>query len=366
MRPLLAMIKANLKMNVRNRTALFWNLAFPAIFILIFGAVFGRSDVIEFDVAVTGDASAYQTVVTEALQGDDSFTVKTGATDEQLKKLEDGDLDAVVVFGPASGQQAPPVTIYYDQTDGPNAQIVLNVLRQVLLGVGLNMTGAAGAGPGEGAPQITEQALTSLDITFMDFFIPGILAMSIMNAGVIGLSTTFVAYRERGILRRIKVTPFRLSSFIFARVVAQLIVAVAQALILVAMAWLIFDLHLRGNPMLILFVIIIGALTFLAVGFAISGIARNVETAASYANLVTFPMLFLSGVFFSLDSAPAWLQPITKALPLSYLVNALREPMMRGDGIGAIWLDLLILAATFIVAMAFAVRFFRWDAQGTR
>ena len=71
--------------------------------------------------------------------------------------------------------------------------------------------------------------------------------------------------------------------------------------------------------------IFIGSLAFLAIGFAVSSIAPNVETAASYSNLITFPMLFLSGVFFDIDGAPGWLQPITKVLPLSYLVNALRE-----------------------------------------
>jgi ABC-2 type transport system permease protein len=76
-------------------------------------------------------------------------------------------------------------------------------------------------------------------------------------------------------------------------------------------------------------------------------------------------MLFLSGVFFPIDSAPSWLQPITKVLPLSYLVDGLREPMMRGHGIGSIWIDLLVLVATFTVAMAFAIRFFRWDEKAT-
>ena len=130
------------------------------------------------------------------------------------------------------------------------------------------------------------------------------------------------------------------------------------------MGKLLFGLDIRGNWLLVFGVIVLGALTFLAIGFALSGFAKNVETAASYANLITFPMLFLSGVFFSIDSAPAWLRPITKILPLSYLVDALREPMTRGNGIGAIWGDLLVLAGVFVVAMAFAIRFFRWDARG--
>ena len=146
----------------------------------------------------------------------------------------------------------------------------------------------------------------------MDVFAPGILAMSLMNSGVIGLATAFVTYRERGILRRIRVTPFPLTSFILARVLSQLLIAGLQAVILIGMAWAFFGLHLRGNPLVMLLAIVVGALAFLAIGFAISGIAPNAETAASYANLVTFPMLFLSGIFFSMENAPAWLRPITQ------------------------------------------------------
>ncbi|MGH2557462.1 MAG: ABC transporter permease, partial [Thermomicrobiales bacterium] len=328
---------------------------FPAIFILIFGAIFGGDMGVEFDVGIAGESSPYQSGVAQAMEANDAFNVTTESQADELEALEEGNRDVVVVFG-AAGGGLPPVTLYYDETEGPNADVALNVVRQVLVGVA----------QGESPVQISEQAVTAEDVTYMDFFIPGILAMSLMNSGVIGLSTAFVTYRERGILRRIKVTPFRLSSFIMARVIAQLIVAVAQSVILVGLAWAIFDLHLRGNPALIGFVIVLGALAFLAIGFAISGIAKNTETAASYSNLITFPMLFLSGVFFELDSAPAWLQPITKVLPLSYLVDALREPMTRGHGLASIWLDLLVLVGTFAVALAIAVRFFRWDAQGTR
>jgi ABC-2 type transport system permease protein len=131
------------------------------------------------------------------------------------------------------------------------------------------------------------------------------------------------------------------------------------------MAVLLFDLTVKGNIFLIGLVVLLGALAFLAIGFAISGFARNAETAASYANLITFPMLFLSGVFFDIDSAPDWLKPITRILPLRYLVDGLREPMTRGSGITTIWVDLLVLLATFAVGMLIAIRFFRWEARGS-
>jgi ABC-2 type transport system permease protein len=354
--PLLAMVRANLKMSLRNRAALFWNLAFPALFIVIFGVVFGRGTTVEFDVGVAGPESAYRDAVVAALRANPSFSVSFGNEAEELRALQDGDRGVVVVFASeadADTEDLPAVILYYNATEGPVSQVAVGAVRQTLIDV------AGGPPP----LPIEERPVTAQDVSFMDIFVPGILAMSLMNSGVIGLATAFVTYRERGILRRIRVTPFPLTSFILARVVSQLLVAGLQAVILIGMAWAFFGLHLRGNPLVVLLAIVAGALAFLAIGFAISGIAPNAETAASYANLVTFPMLFLSGIFFSIENAPAWLRPITKVLPLPYLVDALREPMSFGNGLSAIWLDLLALILTFIIAMAIAVRFFRWDSR---
>ena len=353
MRPFLAMVRANLKMTVRNRQALFWNLAFPAIFILIFGAVFNNDTGVTFKVGIAGVDSPYRASVIQTLESNDSFDVHVGGENKELKALKDSDRDFVLIFRQPVSGQAAPVQISYDETQGPNAQIGINVLSQVLMGV---------AG-GDNAVPITTRPIETLDISYIDFFIPGIIAMSIMNSGVIGLSTAFVTYREKGILRRIKVTPFSLTSFILARIVTTLIIAVLQAVVLISLGYFVYGFTMRGNLFLVLITIIIGALAFLAIGFALSGIARNTETAASYANLVTFPMLFLSGTFFPIDSLPTWLQGLTRILPLRYLIDALREPMMRGRGIASTWTDLVVLLLVFAVAMVIAVRFFRWDAR---
>lgn len=352
MTPLLAMIRANVLMSLRNRAALFWNLAFPALFIVIFGVVFGRGPTVEFSVGVAGPESAFREEVIADLQANPAFTVSIGEEAAELQALQEAQRGVVAVFGPESGG-IPPVTLYYNETEGPVAQVAVGAVRQTLI----ETAGGPPPLPIEERPVIAE------DVSFMDVFAPGILAMSLMNSGIIGLATAFVNYRERGILRRIRVTPFPLTSFILARVVSQLIVAGLQAVILIGMAWAFFGLHLRGNPFLVLLSIVAGALAFLAIGFAISGIAPNAETAASYANLITFPMLFLSGIFFSMENAPAWLRPITNVLPLPYLVDALREPMTLGNGLEAIWRDLAVLLLTFVVAMAIAVRFFRWDSR---
>lgn len=351
MNSFLAMVTANLKMTVRNRQAIFWNLAFPAIFILIFGAVFGNDALTSFDIGIVGAESQSGQQIVAGLETVEAFNLHQGTEADELVALDENDRQVVLVIPETIGTDSP-IGFYYNESGGPSDSIaeaaVQNALFQIL--------GDPSTVPLDMQPYSTQ------DITFIDFFVPGILAMSIMNAGIIGLSTAFTSFREKGILRRIKVTPFALWKFILARIVSQIFVIFATSAILMVLAKVVWGLNVRGNWLVIILAILIGSLAFLAIGYAISSIARNTEAAASYANLITFPMLFLSGVFFPVGSMPGWLQPIINVLPLRYLVNALRDPIMYGRGLSDIWIDLVVLLGIFVVAMAFAIRFFRWDA----
>jgi ABC-2 type transport system permease protein len=343
------MVIANLKMTVRNKQALFWNLAFPAIFILMFGAVFSNQGLADFNVGIAGADSEFRAGVTQAMQGSEAFNLHEGTEAEELDELKNDDRDVVLVF-PEDGSDQP-VVMYAAAAGGPNAQIATGAIRSVVMEV-------AGATSGI---QIEDRQIDTLDASYIDWFIPGILGMSLMNSGIIGIATAFVSYREKGILRRIQVTPFPLWKFILARIAAALVLAIVTSGILIVLGMLVWDLQVQGNWLLIGLAIVIVAITMTAIGYAVAAIARNTETAASYANLITFPMMFLSGVFFPLGAMPDWMQPIIRLMPLKYGVDALREPMLYGHGFDAIAKDLGILLAIFAVAMLFAVRFFRWE-----
>jgi len=353
-RPLLAMLISNLKMTIRNRGAIFWNLLFPAIFIVIFGLVFGDEISVVFDVGVTGEPSPYSQQVTGVFATNDAFDLsETTERDALLSELDDGDLDVVVEFGPAADGTFPPATIHYNQASGPTSEVAVSVVQQVLTEVA----------QAESPLQVSLQPVNSDELSYIEFFVPGIVAMSLMNSGVIGLSTTFTTWRERGILRRMRLTPFPLPNFLMARILSQVVVAVAQSVILVGLAALLFGYRQNGNLFVVFVAVLVTSLAFLAIGFAISSLARTTESAAGISNLIVFPMLFLSGVFFETDSAPGWLAPITRFLPLRFAVEALRQPMTRGAGFDEIWQELLALAVTFCIAIVIAVRYFRWDSR---
>ena len=212
---------------------------------------------------------------------------------------------------------------------------------------------------------ISMQGIQGKNMSYVDFLVPGVLAMSIMNGGIVGLSAAFVVMRERGVLRRIKVTPFPLISFITARVATQLLVALCQAAILLGLAKLIFNLDIVGNLLDVVVFIFLGSLAFLTIGFFVAGVSRKQESVTALAQLISFPMLFLSGVFFPLERSPVWLQDLAKALPLTYLADGLRQVMVYGASLASLWGDLLALVLTTAVGIALAVRFFRWEPKAS-
>ena len=357
MKALRYMVIANLKMTVRNRAALFWLLAFPVIFIVLFGFFLGNGD-FNLTVGVVGDdINPMVTQVVEQMRSVDGFTVNTGTETDEMAALDEGDRDLVVVFSPGANPEQVAATIYYNQSNPQESQIAVAAIRQFFSEANQAMTNAP-------EPIVaTVQGVDTKDIRYIDFLVPGILAMSIMTSGLMGLSSTFVTYRERGILRRIKATPFSLLSFIGARIFTQVLIAVAQAVIVLTIAVLLFDVKISGDLISLLVMIALGSLAFLAIGFFVSGIARNQEVADSVANAISFPMMFLGGVFFPMDLAPAWMQPITKIIPLTYFANGLRDIMIQGDTLVSVWTSVLVMLVTAAIGVALSVRFFRWEAQ---
>jgi ABC-2 type transport system permease protein len=351
------MVIANLKMTVRNRVALFWNLAFPLIFILLFGFLFSGDDV-TIDVGVVNtDASPVAQQVTDEMQKVDGFKVTTGTQDQELGKLKDGDRTVVLVFAPGDAGSQANATLYWDASNPQIGQVAISAVQNFLNQANLAITG----GPPPVAVKVESVTTTNLD--YMDYLIPGILAMTIMNSGMIGLSSAFVSYREKGILRRIKATPFPLSSFILARIVSQLVISVLQAVILIGVGILVVGLDLNGSILNIFVMVTLGSLAFLSLGFVIASFARNQEAADSLSNAVSFPMLFLGGVFFPVDSAPKVLQPIMRLIPLRYLADGLRNLMVRDATLPGQWLNIAIMLATAAIGLALALRLFRWESS---
>jgi ABC-2 type transport system permease protein len=347
----------NARMTIRNRMALFWLMVFPLLFIFMFGFLVPDGD-FTLRVGVVGeDSTPMSGEIVEQMRQFDGFEVFQGDRETELAELADGNRNAVLFLSEGEGETPVAAEIFFDQTNLTTSQVGVGVIQQFLYEAEIGASGQ---------PRLIETIVSGVDadrFDFMNFFVPGILAMALMTNGVIALSTTFVSYRERGILRRLKATPFPLWAFILSKVSVQLVVAMAQAAVLLGTGILLFDVSIAASYVSLVIMIALGALGFLSIGFAVSSFARDAETASGISNVIVFPMMFLGGVFFPVDNAPDWLQPLILVMPVAYLADAFREIVLEGATIFDVWISAAVMILTALLGMLIAVRFFRWDAR---
>lgn len=369
MRKFVKFVGASLKMTYREKVALFWMFLFPVLLMLLLGTIFGRTGSAKIDLGVSDhDKSQVTRAITEKLGTIKAFVMQKGEEADLKKKLNDGKLNAILVLEKdfqSSLMSGKPgkVVIYVDKSSQTVSQITTTALNQVIgeIGVGIAKQAVPNViGPSD-IVSVTERSVTSEELRYVDFIVPGVLALTLMTSGMFGLSVAFVQYREKGILRRIRVSPLPLSRFIGSELAAALIMTVMQAALLLFIGWAVFRIHINGNWLYITFLVVLGAATFLAAGFLVASIARTQKTAEMATNVITFPMMFLSGVFVPISVLPAFLATVAKFLPLYYLGDALRKVMIQGKGLGDVWLDIVVLAAIGLVCFGLATKLFRWE-----
>jgi ABC-2 type transport system permease protein len=201
------------------------------------------------------------------------------------------------------------------------------------------------------------------NLKYIDFLLPGLIALSVMQLAVFSVAFVFVDFKEKGILKRVLATPVKPYQFVTANIITRLLVAVVQALFFILVGVIFFKVHVIGSYLYILVTVILGALMFLGLGFTISGLSKTTESVPALANLVVFPMLFLGGTFFPIDSMPTWLQYISKVLPLTYFSTALRDIMTKGAGFKDIYINILIMLVWSLVLVTLAVMTFSFEEK---
>ncbi len=356
-------MRADFQIMVRNRQALFWTFFFPVLLMGLMGVVFGQENAFQMNMQIVdldGTPAAQQVITAfKHVPG-----VKTSVTNDRpaaLEALQKGDYAAVLVLPAdmaqsfAAGSLAMP--FYYDNSNMIESSTVQSLVQQVLTQLSYRATNT------QPAFTLQSHGIAALGFDYIDFLVPGIVAMSLMTSGIYAVSGTFVSYREKGILRRLKATPMPLTSFISARVLMHLITALIQAALVIAVGVFLFNVHVASGPTLfkVGVLALIGSSAFVTIGFFVAAVAKNVEIAAALGNIIGTPMMFLSGIFFPMDNAPAWIQPIVNALPLTYLARALRDVFIKGASLWFVRWDILVLLITAAIFLALSVRLFKWE-----
>jgi len=187
------------------------------------------------------------------------------------------------------------------------------------------------------------------------------MAMALMQLGLFATVAPLVTLRQEQVLRRLGATPLPRWQLLVSQVLFRLSIGVLQCAIILGVSISFFNVQIVGNPLALFGLIILGAIMFISLGYLIASLARTVESANGISQAINFPMLFLSGIFFPLVFLPAFLAPIVKALPLTYLGDAFRQVAVGTVPQFPLMVDILVLAGWAIVCSLLAARFFKWD-----
>lgn len=355
---ILTLLRTNFIMLTRQRGLIISSLGLAVISMLVFGFLFGSNSTNKTRLGVVDqDASLVSTQIVSQLEKSDALQVFTGSSDEEQQALRDGQRDAVLILPAGLGQRLAQggahLQVFYDQSNPVTAASAQLTVQAIVDGINSRIMHQPGP------VVLDQQAVAAKDLRTIDFITPGMLGMLLMWANL-AVGIQLVNWRETGITRRLAATPLKPLSMISAQVVARLALSLVQGALLLALAIWIFKVHIYGNIGLLALVVVVGALTLLAIGFAIASFVKKSEAANSILLLVSFPMMFLGGSYFNVNSAPGFLQPLIHAMPLYYLNEALRQVTYNGAGWNAIQTGVLVMLAWIVASMLIVWRAFKW------
>lgn len=212
-------------------------------------------------------------------------------------------------------------------------------------------------------PQAHREPVPGDAVRYVDWLFPGILGMNLMFSGIFGVGYVVLRYRKTGFLKRLHATPLTAFEFLTAQVLSRLcLIAVVSVVLYTGVASLI-HFHSEGSLLLLFAVAMLGALSMIALGLTVAASVSSEELVGGILNLLTWPMMLLSGVWFSLEGSPGWIQWVAKIFPLTHLLDAARAIMLDGAGLAAVSSDILYLAVTAVIFLAFGAWSFRWRME---
>src|SRR5690348_12250015 len=329
----------------REKEVVFWVFVFPLLLALGLGFAFRNKPADRTTIAVLAGPNAVH--IQQLIQSSpQKSAIRAEVVDEAqaAKGLRLGKYDLIV--DPVS---ADKVQYHYDPARPESVQSHVEV------------DGALQAAAGRKDVLATSVIVSSEPGSrYIDFLIPGLLGMNLMNSGMWGIGFALVDMRQRKLLKRFVGTPMRRSDFLLAMASSRLILMIIEVGLLLVFGVLFFHMRVLGSVGAIALIAAIGSLTFGGVGLLTASRAQKIESVSGLINLVMMPMWIFSGVFFSYERFPAIIHPLIKALPLTALNDALRASILEGTPILHQWPRLLVMIAWGGISFVLALKWFRW------
>ena len=320
---------------VRDRSALAWTVFMPFFLLIGFAVIFSDEDRSLYKVGYIGDKSQYQASGLDFINTEFLQFIPFESREKAVDKLGHHQIDMLI-----SLENNPS---YWINSSSPNGYIVEKVLW------------------GTGGHQFEKQTIDTKEIRYIDWVLPGILSFNIMFGCLFGVGYVIVRYRKSGFLKRLKATPLKAFEFLLAQMTSRLILMMAITALVYTGCSLFIDFSMKGSLLLLFLIFIVGAICMISLGLVVAAKIASEELAGGLLNLLTWPMMILSGVWFSLEGANPLIQKIALVLPLTHIVDASRAVMNEGAGFADIWVSMLILIVMSVFFIGIGAKIFRWE-----
>ena len=361
---MLAITKGSLKAIFRSPSAVIFSFVFPFIFILVFGFIGGNGVIPVYKIALDKNCDTTNTLF-DSIKVSKRIKIVYFATEKELRtELLKGKLAAVLTIS-KSGTDVPAFKYSIKTTTASNDKwpqflpILSNIVNTISnLKYANRPTFAVNDFVYDRDVEVVREYNT------IDFILPGQLGFSLLSSGVFGVAFMFFSLRNTLVLKRFFATPISRTYIVLGEGLSRVIFQMLTAIIIIIAGRFIFGFTLVNGFETFLEMLVlsfIGLVVFMGFGFIVSGLAKNESTIPPFANLITLPQFLLGGTFFSIDFFPRWLQPISKALPLTHLNTAMRAVAFEGQSLWDVKSEIGILLLWGVIVYAIAIKVFKWE-----
>lgn len=349
--PLFQLIIIKIKSFIREPETIFWALIFPILISWVLGIAFTNSKERSATVMVLNNSrnillekttnSSNEILVGEDIKSPVKIKFLQGDSSDALRAIRKGEITLFV------GENNGKIHYHFDPKNTEAQQIFLMLERE--------------HNYSKDRISSTEvKALTSLGNRYIDFLIPGLIALGIMNSCLWGISYNLIDFRVKKLLRRLIATPMKKSDFLLATIITRVIVTSIEAFILFLFAYFYFSVPFTGSFAALVIVFLSGVIAFSGIGIIISARAKNSQVGNGIINAVALPMTILSGIFFNYHNFPEWAIKIIKVLPLTTLADSLRSTFLEGAGTSSIVFPSMLLLAEGLIFFYVGLKIFKW------
>lgn len=328
MRQFKQMFLAQLKMTLREKQAWFWGIFFPVILMVIFMLIFGGSSDDDFEAKVAIVNKSKKEANNELISHLKNIPMLNIVSEKSTEKeaadlVKERKIDAAIILPASETDTSFELLINKENENDISTQIISGAMGHFVQQA--NLAAADAAPIYDMKFKTVSSSANKLD--YSDFILTGIIALSIAQGGLFGM-VDLVEYRRKGMIKRLRMTPANIGLFGLSDMVMRLLFNIVQILLLSFIGVFAFGANLYINFASLLFIFLIGALTFNALGYFISSFSNTTEAYMGIANIFSFIMMFLSGIFFPIEMMPEWIRPISNLLPLTYFADGLRDSMI--------------------------------------